>query len=219
MSYHSSQQRGASMPVVISIVLLSLFTVGFAVLSVWAYMNYVDQRDNVDAKIATAVNDAEKKQGDELEAKFLEREKEPNRAFTGPSDFGTLSFDYPKTWSAYVGSNGLDGDDYEAYLHPVVVPSVDEDERFALRVSITNELYEEVIESYQALVEEGQLRTSTFKTSDGAVGTRLDGSFTEDIRGSAVVFKIRDKTATLRTDADTFKKDYDALISTITFND
>lgn len=49
-------------------------------------------------------------------------------------------------------------------------------------------------------------------------GTRLDGSFTEDIRGFAVIFKIRDKTVTIRSDAETFKGDFNALIQTITFN-
>ena len=54
--------------------------------------------------------------------------------------------------------------------------------------------------------------------ADEQNGTRLDGSFTEDIRGSAVIFKIRDKTVTLRSDAETFRADFDALIKTITFN-
>jgi hypothetical protein len=47
---------------------------------------------------------------------------------------------------------------------------------------------------------------------------RLDGSFSTDIRGSAVIFKIRDKTVTIRTDADTFKPDFENIIKTINFN-
>ena len=48
--------------------------------------------------------------------------------------------------------------------------------------------------------------------------SRFDGSFSDDIRGSAVIYKIRDKTVTLRTDAETFRPAFDELIKTITFN-
>ena len=209
-------QRGTSVPVVITIVLLSLLMVAFAGLAVWAYMNYVDQRDRVNLKIDAAVAIAEKDLGDKLEADFLEREKEPNRDFAGPSDYGTLSFKYPKTWSLYVASDASQGDGYEAYLNPGLVPAVSEDERFALRVNIVNQKYEEAIEEYQGLVEDGALRTSTVK-ANGENGTRLDGNFTENIRGAAVLFRIRDKTAILRTDADTFKPDFEKIIKTITF--
>jgi hypothetical protein len=61
------------------------------------------------------------------------------------------------------------------------------------------------------------LKSSAVKADDQN-GTRLDGSFSKDIRGSAVIFKIRDKTVTIRTDADTFRADFDALVATITFN-
>lgn len=211
-------QRGTSVPVVITIVLLSLFAVAFAGLSVWAYVNYVDQRDRVNLKIDAAVAIAEKEQADELETKFLEREKEPNREFAGPSDYGTLSFKYPKTWSVYVANDGSQGDTFEAYLNPIVVPAVSEDERFALRVSIVSQKYEDVLEEYQGLVEDGALKTSVAKVN-GETGTRLDGNFSENIRGAAVIYKIRDKTAVVRTDAaNTFKSDFEKLIKTITFN-
>ena len=61
-------------------------------------------------------------------------------------------------------------------------------------------------------------RTVTITPANGQSGTRLDGKFSDDIRGAAVIYKIRDKTAVIQTDADTFKADFDALIKTITFN-
>lgn len=217
MNKNLVSQRGASTPVIVTIVLLSIFVVAFAGLAIWAYLNYDDQRTNVNLKIDAAVAKAEKQQADELEAKFLEREKEPNRVFTGPSDYGSLSFKYPKTWSVYLASEGGGRNGYEAYFNPVVVPPVSEEERFALRVTIMNQSYEEVIKDFQSQVEDGNLRSSATK-ANGENGTRLDGNFSDDIRGAAVVYKIRDKTAILRTDADTFKPDFDRLIKTLTFN-
>lgn len=217
MNLRLSDQRGMSTGVVITIVSLSLVSAVAIGLAVWAFINYTNQKNNVDAIVTREVAEAEKIQADELEEKFFQREKEPNRSFAGPSDFGTLGFKYPKTWSIYVAEAGEDGDDYEAYFNPVTVPPIANDERYALRVTITDTPYEDVIEDYQSLVEDGDLRTSATK-ANGQSGTRLDGKFSDDIRGAAVIYKIRDKTAVIQTDADTFKADFDALIKTITFN-
>jgi hypothetical protein len=195
-------------------IITTLIAAGFLV---WALINYFDQKNNVDTKIATAVAEARKDQADQDEAKFLEREKDPNRQFVGPEDYGRLQFDYPKTWSLYVEKDATSGSTYEAYLNPVAVPSVSNSTQFALRVLIESKDYDQVINSYQTAVRRGDLTSSTVK-ADEQSGTRLDGKFSNDIRGSAVIFKIRDKTVTLRTDAETFRPDFNALIGTITFN-
>lgn len=187
-------------------------------LGVWALVNYIDQKDNVDSKVALAVADAVKTQADEDAASFLEKEKQPNRQFAGPDDYGHLTFDYPKTWSVYVDKDALSGGTYEAYLNPAVVPPVSANERYALRVTIAESDYDKVVEDYKSLVTKGDLQSAVFKIDEENNGTRLNGNFTKDIRGSAVIFKIRDKTVTLRTDAETFTADFEALIATIAFN-
>jgi len=192
-------------------------TLAAAGVGVWAYMNYLDQKDNTDVKISTAVTAGVKEQADKDAADFLEKEKQPNRQFAGPDDYGRLSFDYPKTWSIYVDKDASSGTTYAAYFNPVSVPPVAASTQYALRVLIEQKDYDNVLSSYSPLVKKGDLVSSAVKADD-TDGTRFDGSFTKDIRGSAVVFKIRDKTVTVRSDAGTFKGDFDALISTITFN-
>lgn len=192
-------------------------TLAAAGVMTWALLNYFDQKDNVDTKVATAVATAKKEQADKDEANFTEREKEPNRQFAGPDDYGSLAFNYPKTWSVYVDKDASTGDIYQAYLNPVSVPPVKATEQYALRVTIESKDYDQVLASYESLVKKGDLKSSAVKANEQN-GTRLDGSFTKDIRGAAVIFKIRDKTVTLRTDADTFKADFDALVATLTFN-
>ncbi|MBC7512073.1 hypothetical protein H7142_00215 [Candidatus Saccharibacteria bacterium] len=213
----SSYERGAINPSTLTIIGLAVFTVVFAGMSVWAFINYMDQKNNVDAKVSTAVTEAEKKLGDKLEADFIERDKQPLKSFTGPSDYGTLGFKFPKTWSVYVSNDGSKGTGYEAFFNPGAVPSVDAaSSRYALRIAIVNEQYETVIDGYANLVEKGTLKSSTTK-ANGETGTRLEGNFTKDIRGSAVIFKIRDKSVIVQSDADTFKDDFNALVATITF--
>ena len=192
----------------------TLATSGFGV---WAYLEREDYKTNSDSKVSVAVAEAVKKQADKDAAAFLEKEKQPNRQFVGPDDYGRLAFDYPKTWSVYEAKDALSGGSYEAYLNPGVVPVVANAQQFALHVTIEERDYDKVVDSYKRQVSEGDLKSSAIKINEQN-GTRLDGSFTKDIRGSAVIFKIRDKTVTIRSDAETFKEDFDALILTITFN-
>ena len=202
----------------ITIILLAIFTVAFAGLSVWALISFMDQKNNVDEKIERAVATAEKTQADKLESAFVQREKEPNTSFSGPSDSGTLSFKYPKTWNVYVEDDGSSGTDYLAYFNPGQVPSTKSvDSRYALRATIVDDDYDAIVKGFESRVEKGDLKTSTVKAVNGQTGARLDGTFSNNIRGSAVIFKIRDKTAVIRTDANTFTEDFDKLIATINF--
>lgn len=186
-------------------------------LAIWSFINYNDQKDNVDSKVALAVAQAKKSQSDSDETKFEEREKLPNKEFVGPDDYGRVTFSYPKTWSAYVATDVSNGGDYSAYLNPDVVPTVSDSQQFGLRISILNQSYDNVVSNYEGLVQSGAL-SSTAITENGKTGVRLDGKFTDDIRGSAVVFKIRDKTLVVRTDANTFDTDFENIIKTIKFN-
>lgn len=210
-------ERGVVSALLVSTIGLSVLTGLVSVVAVWGLINYNEQKTDVEGKIAEAVATAKKEQADSDEAKFLARDKEPNREFVGPDDYGRLTFNYPKTWSVFINKDVSQGGTYESYLNPVSVPPVTAAQQYALRVTIEEKDYDKALATYEALVKKGDLRSSAV-TINGTNGTRIDGNFTKDIRGSAVVFKIRDKTVTLRTDADTFKTDFNALITTIKFN-
>ncbi|HEY8886262.1 MAG TPA: hypothetical protein VIM31_02045 [Candidatus Microsaccharimonas sp.] len=213
---NTSKESGAANTWLILSIVFIVTTVGLGVAFGWALMNYFDQRDNVDTKVSTAVTTAVKTQADKDAATFEAADKKPNRQFAGPEDFGALSFDYPKTWSTYVNKDASSGS-FAAYLNPVSVPPIADATQYALRVTIETKDYDTVLNTYTSLVKKGDLKSSTVKIN-GVDSTRLDGNFTKDIRGSAVIVKIRDKTVTIRTDADTFKADFDALVATIKFN-
>jgi hypothetical protein len=186
-------------------------------LLVWLYLEYKDQKTNVDDKIAVAVSTAKAEVRKADEIKFAQREKEPYKKFVGPADYGRVTFDYPKTWSVYIHKDASKGGAYESYLNPVTVPTVSTSQQFAARVVIEEKDYAKVIAGYDSLVKKGDLKAKSIKV-DGVTGTRIDGSFTKDIRGSAVIFKIRDKTLTVRTDANAFMQDFNRLATTIKFN-
>lgn len=218
ISYRNKQQ-GIISGQLVAIIGLSLVVMILGSVSIWAIVSFNEQKTDVDGRVAVAVAEAKNVQATDDEKKYLEREKEPLKKFSGPEDYGLLTFGYPKTWSAYIDKDAANGGEYRAYFHPNEVPPVGNSEtaQFALRVTIEQRDYDQVVQSYDGLVKRGDLKPSA-SASQGNKGTRFDGSFSKNIRGAAVVYKSRDKTITLRTDALTFKSDFDKLVQTIEFN-
>lgn len=211
--------RGAVNGQLIAIAGLLVVAVLLAGLSGWLYLQYDEQKTKVDNKVALAEATARKEQAEVDEKKFAEREKEPNREFTGPDDYGQLTFSYPRTWSVYVANDSTTSSSgFAAFLNPVIVPPVSASgAQFALRVTISNTAYDQVLNSYKAAIKKGDLKSSPINVNDHD-GTRLDGAFSKNIRGSAVLFKIRDKTAIIQSDIENFKPDFENIIKTIDFN-
>lgn len=213
------EQNGFISGAVVASIILSILCIVFGSVMIWALVQYNDQKNNVDSKLAQREQIARDAQKTEDQKNFDEKEKEPLKEFIGPNDLGRVTFKYPKTWSVYVADDGVKGQAYEAYLHPEQVPSVSvSTNKFALRVSIIDQPYETVLKQYSGLVKQGQLRSSSIAAS-GFNGNRFDGNFTKDVEGSAVVFKIRDKTLVLKTDSPSFRPDFDdKIIKTLSFN-
>lgn len=218
--YRQARQRGAVNTQLIVIIGLLVLTVALSGLSAWLFVQYGEQKNTVDSKIAVAEAAAKKQQAEADEVKIRAIEEEPNREFAGPEDYGRLSFQYPKNWSVYIADEAATSTGkFSAYLHPVIVPPIDsKNARFALRVNIETITYDKALDKYKAIIQKGELTSSPI-TVKGHEGTRLDGSFTKDVRGSAVLFRVRDKTITVSSEAETFKEYFDTIIQTIDFND
>ena len=164
------------------------------------------------------------------DAEWTEREKYCNaggrgHSFVGPDDYGRFGFYHPCTWAIYVAQPARTGGNFEAIFHPRKIIS-GSDEIYALRFSILNQSYDSVIQSRQGMVASGQIISSTFTNTINPglqnefviTGTRFDGEFIRGVQGgSEVIFRIRDKTAIVRTDSGLFKQDFERLIASIVF--
>lgn len=208
-------ERGQISGMQVTVVGLAVLVLGLGSFGIWSFVSYQDAQQDVNGKIAVAVADAKNQQQTADDQKFFERQKEPTLKFKGPDDYCGLTFNYPRTWSVYEANDIKDGGDYEAYLNPGVVKPVDADQQYALRVLIEQKNYDDIVRQYDGLVAKNELKSST----EGADAVRLDGKFTKNIRGSAVIYKCRAYTITLRTDADTFKGDFNQLIRTVAYNE
>lgn len=215
-SYKQKKERGAVSGLLVSVIALGVLVLGLGSFSIWAFVSYNEASDDLESKLAVARAEAKADQADEDEEKFAEREKQPTKKFTAPDDYCGLTFQYPKTWSAFESEQISNGGDFKAYLNPDVVPAVSATQQYALRVVIEQRDFDDVIAQYSGLAQKGDLRQST-TSSEGNQGTRLTGNFSKNIRGDAVIYRCRDKAITVRTDADTFKSDFEAIIRTIDF--
>lgn len=208
MNKHN-HEMGSVNPLLIASILLGLLAVGFAGAFFWSYTNYVDQRDNTTEKINVAVTEAKKAQTAEDEKNYLETAKQPYSQLVSPDDLGRVTVSYPKTWSVYVAKSNSTA--YEAYLNPGSVPAVTSTQAFAARVTISDGNYEDVVGAYTSLVKKGDL-TSTPITVNNFSGVKLEGKFSATRSGSAVIFKVRDKTLVIATDVDDYKNDFNNII-------
>lgn len=201
----------------ICLVFTSLLAIGFLVLFVMMYFNWDSARVDVNGQIDRAVAEAENKLRVKLENEFAEREKSPFKTFAGPTDFGALTFDYPKTWSLYVPDDASRADDFNAYFNPGQVNVVSDSTVMALRVSILNTLTEDIKEDYADKVEDGEMTVSS-TVVNGANVDIYTGELDSGYQGIVCIIKIRDKTAVIQTDAMIFANDFYTLIGTIKFN-
>ncbi|MBQ6486353.1 hypothetical protein IJI76_01320 [Candidatus Saccharibacteria bacterium] len=201
----------------ICLIFTSLLAVGFLVLFVMMYINWDTVKTDVDGQIERAVAEAENELKDRMETEFAEREKNPYKTFAGPTDFGALTFEYPKTWSVYVPEDASRAGDFHAYFNPSQVNVVEDETVMALRVSILNTLTEEVKEDYAGKVEDGEMSLSS-RVVNGANVDIYTGLLDSGYQGIVCVFKIRDKTAVVQTDAMIFANDFYKLVETIRFN-
>ena len=201
----------------ICLIFVSLIAVTFIGLFIYMTILKNEAETDLEGKITLAVAEYDTKLRTELETDFENREKYPYLMFTGPSDFGFLSFEYPKTWSVYVPDDASRAQDFHAYLNPAQVNVVDDSTVMALRVSILNEPTNEVKRDYSDKVEDGEMTVDTTVVNGNNVDI-YTGTLDSGYKGIVCVFKIRDKTAVLQTDAMIFKDDFYFILGKIRFN-
>ena len=205
---------------IIAIAATSVALLIFVILFFSTLMKYNDAKTDLDEKIDIAVAKAKDEQAEALEQEFAEREKTPYKDFSGPEDYGSLSFKYPKTWSVYIAQDASNGGDFEAYFTPGEVQAVSNENVNALRLKVINRNAEAVKADYQRAAETSKELSPEEISIAGTNATHYSGKIpgTEFI-GHIVIFKIRDKTAIFQTDSELFAGDFGEILDTVSFNE
>ncbi len=205
---------------IVVIVVLAIMSVTFIGLFIWKANAYEEVSFDVEGQIAVAVADAKNEQALKDEEEFLEREKYPYRVFSGPADYGQLTFEYPKTWSLYIAKDASSGGDFEAYFNPIEVSAVSKEAVFSLRASILDKAFDAVAAEYQRYMDK---KGSDLKMESVSIAGTAANLYTGTIPntehfGYIVIFRIRDKTVVLQTDSVYFAEDFQRLLGTVEFN-
>jgi hypothetical protein len=198
------------LPLILSFVLL----IGVAVFGVWAFGSRQDYKDNVDAKIATAVAAAKVAEDKVKDTQFAEESKNPLKTYTGPAAYGSITINYPRTWSGYV-SDSTNNDPYvDGYFSPNVVPDTqDQNSNFALRVQVTSQSYSDSLQQYQN-INDGSVSIQPYALAKvpTIVGVIVTGKVEPDRQGVMVILPLRNTTLKLWTESASFKNDFNNII-------
>ena len=203
------------------IIVLSLVAATFIGLFVWMFVQFNTVQDDINKQIDTAVASAKDSQASQDTIKCQKEKENPYTEFTGPVDYGELNFKFPKTWSVYIANDASSGGDFNAYLNPVSVNNVsDKNSLYALRVTIRNKAFDDVVAEYQKYMErkDSNLNMEAITVNDGAANRYTGKIPNTEFNGIIVIFKIRDKTAILQTDSVLFEQDFNDIVNSITFN-
>jgi hypothetical protein len=190
---------------------LVFMTAGFAL---WAFLGRQDYKDNSDKKSAASAAAAVKSTQDADAVKYGEEAKNPLKTYVGPSAFGAVTLQYPKTWSAYV-IEGAGSSPLSAYFHPDIVYYVgDTNNSYALRVEISSSAYSSVVESYKHQVTAGKLTAVPYSLPKvpSVSGMRFEGQIAPKKQGIMIVLPVRNVTLQIWTESADFAHDLDNIV-------
>lgn len=219
VSYNSKSR--APLGWIATTIILSVSAIALLVFAMWAYGGRQDFKNNVDQKVGSAVETAKKQQTDDDNKRFAEELKNPLKTYTGPSDYGSVVVQYPKTWSSFLANNGLSsGAILNAYFHPDIIPplSTNENNRnaIALNVQVLNQSYSQAISGLKQRAD--QTNTSlvaepyALPKMPSQSGILFRGQITNNLNGIVIYIPLRDKTIRISTDTDQFLADFNNYI-------
>lgn len=216
--YHYNKMKQSQKGSALTIAIMAFLAVGvlaLAVLSAWGYSERTKYKDQADQIVAKAVQENTASVQAKDAAAFAEEAKKPLKPYTGPEAYGTVHFEYPKTWSMYNNGNKASTSPVDLYGAVDVVPSIqDQTATFALRVQVVASAYATSLQQFQGLQKAGKVKIAPYSLpkNPGVVGSRVDGQLTPNKQGSMVLLPVRDKTLKLWTESDAGKADFDNII-------
>jgi len=209
-------QAGAVNILLVPLILVVLALVGTGIFAMSAYSQAEDYKNNTEQKISVAVNEAESKVSQQKDKAFAEQLKSPYTVYNGPSAYGSLRIQYPRSWSAYIDApTNQTSKPINGYFSPGQVPSVsDPNNTFALRVQVAQQAYDSVVKTYTTKAKNGTATVQPYQSANipNIVGVRIDGEVQNKKQGAMIILPFRDKTLQMWTESNDFKADFNNII-------
>lgn len=203
-------------PFILSLVLL----VVVFIFGLWAFGKMQDYKNNVDQKIAEASEKVKLQTSTAKDKELSEKEKNPLKHYKGPATYGSIDFQYSKTWSAYVDQSN-NSTPLNGYFHPDYIPGVQSGTAFALRVQVLNQTYDQELKQLDSKVKNGKVKVAPFRAPNvpSVLGSRAEGEINLGQKDTKIFLPVRDKTLEIWTESDQFVHDLDTIIlSSLTYS-
>ncbi len=222
VSYNSSQPIGRRTSTTVILVILLIASLVFGG---WAFSKMHSYKNDADKIAATKVDAAKKAQASQLQAQFAEQSKSPGKTFQGSPTYGSLSFDYPKTWSAYVDTSSA-SEPINGYFHPDTVPGLQTKTAYALRVELLNTDYTQLLQQFNSQITQGSITSKAYvppkmqNVANVTAGSYLSGQINSQDQtqsGTMVIIKVRDKTLQIYTESNQYLADFSNILNSLTF--
>ena len=211
--YENAYSKKRGFPFAVLATFLIIVSLGLAGVSIYLYIQKDGLKLVVDAKVNDAVSAAKVEQLAKDQKDFDDYVAQTTRTFVSSSDFGSVTFEYPKEWSVYndINGNGKDTTTYTAYFSPGMVAPVTEKSIFlhALELKIAKNTFDTIKNNYKNQISDGLVKIEDYKLTndyikvnnpDGILGQKVTGYIlykNEVASGTMVQFVTRDKVLQL----------------------
>jgi hypothetical protein len=215
VSYNSSPSSG-SKNLVIYVLLIILLIVSLA-FGGWAYSQMKSYKNDSDKKVAAGIAAEKQTLAKQAQDNFDEAN---TRQFVGSPTYGSVSFSYPKTWSAYVDTSST-SEPINAYFHPDQVPGLTSNTAYALRLELVSSDYSQITQQFSGGVQQGTITAKAYLPSklSGVANVQPGTLFSGQIntgdstqRGTLLAIKVRDKTLEISTQSNDYLNDFNNII-------
>lgn len=217
VSYNSAPSGGKSIFTTIILVVLLILSLIFGG---WAFTKMQHYKNDSKQISAVAVEVAKKAQAVQLQAQFDEQSKSPNKFFHGSATYGSVTFSYPKTWSAYVDTSNT-SEPINAYFHPNEVPGLQSKTAYALRLELLSTDYAQAIQQLSSQLQQGTVTAKAYlppklngvaNVQPGTLFSGQTNSTDSTQRGTLLAIKVRDKTLEISTQSNDYLADFSNTI-------
>jgi hypothetical protein len=216
MSIMKRNQNGAISLVGIISILLGVLLITTVVICLVVYNNEQKYKNHSNVLVAAAVNTAKQQQISIDTNNFNQAAKLPLVTYVGPEASGTVTLQYPKTWSAYIVQGTSSQNPVNGFFQPGFVPDTSNvGNFFALRLQVNSTAYDQVLNQFTGLTQQGLVSVAPYSLPKvpSVVGVIIKGQIESTVKnGIMIVLPLRNTTLQVWTEGTQFQSDFTTSI-------
>ncbi len=207
-----------------ALIISGFLVIIFAVLFIWAFEGRQNYKNNDQILINQAVAQAKATQLKIDNANFAVQSELPLTSYVGPEQYGSISIQYPKNWSAYINTTDsnypIDG-----YFSPGILSTVSDSNslNFALRFRVNPSPYATLLQQYDSLQQSNLVSITAYSLPKvpSVVGIKVVGEMLENSQkqSTEIILPLRNESLEIWTEGSQFLNIFNTqILPNITFS-